>query len=73
MAAVTICSDFGAQENKACHCFHCFPIYGFPGGSEGKASARKVGDLGSGLDINLGASLMAQVVKNPVAMQEIQV
>ena len=18
---------FGAQENKACHCFHCFPIY----------------------------------------------
>ena len=27
MAAVTICSDFGAQENKMCHCFHCFPIY----------------------------------------------
>ena len=27
MAAVTICSDFGAQENEACHCFHCFPIY----------------------------------------------
>ena len=26
MAAVT-CSDFGAQENKVCHCFHCFPIY----------------------------------------------
>ena len=24
MAAVTICSDFGAQENKVCHCFH-FP------------------------------------------------
>ena len=23
----TICSDFGAQENKVCHCFHCFPIY----------------------------------------------
>ena len=29
MAAVTICSDFGAQKNKVCHCFHCFPIY-FP-------------------------------------------
>ena len=29
MAAVTICSDFGAQENKVCQCFHCFPIY-FP-------------------------------------------
>ena len=27
LAAVTICSDFGAQENKVCHCFHCFPIY----------------------------------------------
>ena len=27
MAAVTICSDFGAQENKVCLCFHCFPIY----------------------------------------------
>ena len=26
MAAVTICSDFGAQENKVCHCFRCFPI-----------------------------------------------
>ena len=25
MAVVTICSDFGAQENKVCHCFHCFP------------------------------------------------
>ena len=27
MAAVTICSDFGAQENKVSHCFHGFPIY----------------------------------------------
>ena len=26
---VTICSDFGAPNNKVCHCFHCFPIY-FP-------------------------------------------
>ena len=26
MAAVTICSDFGAQEKKVCHCFHSFPI-----------------------------------------------
>ena len=25
MAVVTICSDFGAKENKVCHCFHCFP------------------------------------------------
>ena len=27
MAAVTICSDFGAKKNKVSHCFHCFPIY----------------------------------------------
>ena len=27
MAAITICSDFGAPKNKVCHCFHCFPIY----------------------------------------------
>ena len=27
MAAVTICSDFGAQNNKLCLCFHCLPIY----------------------------------------------
>ena len=24
---VTICSDFGVQENEVFHCFHCFPIY----------------------------------------------
>ena len=29
MAEVTTCSDFGAQEYKVYHCFHCFPIY-FP-------------------------------------------
>ena len=29
MAAVTICNDFGAPQNKVWHCFHCFPIY-FP-------------------------------------------
>ena len=26
MAAVTICSDFGPQENEVCHCVHYFPI-----------------------------------------------
>ena len=29
MAAITICSDFEAPQNKIWHCFHCFPIY-FP-------------------------------------------
>ena len=33
IAAVTVYSDFGAQENKLCHCFHCFPIY-LPGSDE---------------------------------------
>ena len=27
MAAITICSDFGAPQNKVSLCFHCFPIY----------------------------------------------
>ena len=27
MAAVTICSNFGAPQNKVWYCFHCFPIY----------------------------------------------
>ena len=27
MAAITTCSDFGAQKNKVSHGFHCFPIY----------------------------------------------
>ena len=26
MAAVTVHSDFGAQENKICHCLHFSPI-----------------------------------------------
>ena len=25
MGVATIYSDFGAQENKICHCFHFFP------------------------------------------------
>ena len=27
MAAITICSDFGAPQNQVCHCFHCLSIY----------------------------------------------
>ena len=27
MAAVTVFSGFGAQENKICHCFQFFPFY----------------------------------------------
>ena len=27
MAVFTIYSDFGNEENKDCHCYHCFPIH----------------------------------------------
>ena len=27
MAAVTVHSDFGAPQNKLCHCFLLFPVY----------------------------------------------
>ena len=27
VSVVIVCSDFGAQESKVCHCFHFFPIY----------------------------------------------
>ena len=27
MDEITICNDFGAQENKLCYSLHCFPIY----------------------------------------------
>ena len=27
MVTIIVCSDFGAHENKVCHCFHFFPIY----------------------------------------------
>ena len=27
MAAVVVCRDLGAKENKVCHCFHCSPVY----------------------------------------------
>ena len=27
MAALTICSDFGAPQNEVSHCCHCFPVY----------------------------------------------
>ena len=26
-STVLVCSDFGAQENKICHCFYFFPLY----------------------------------------------
>ena len=38
MAAVTICSDFGALKNEVCHCFHylsiCHEVMGLDAMSE---------------------------------------
>ena len=33
MDAVTVCSDFGPQENKICHCFHFSPSFPWSDGS----------------------------------------
>ena len=33
MAAVTICSDFGAKEKKICHGFHFFPYMPWSNGT----------------------------------------
>ena len=46
MAAVTICSNFGTQEIKSLIISPSICHEGFPGGSEGKASACNAGDLG---------------------------
>ena len=37
MAAVTIHSDFGAQEEEICHYFHLFPLCGGGGGLVAKS------------------------------------
>ena len=59
MAAVTICSDFGAQKNKVWHCFHCFPIH-FPW-SDGTAP------LGSGKSgTRAGANLAKSNLLRPI-------
>ena len=59
MAAVTICSDFGAQKNKVWHYFHCFPIH-FPW-SDGTAP------LGSGKSgTRAGASLAKSNLLRPI-------
>ena len=42
MAAVTIHSDSGTQENKICHCFLSFPIY-LPWSEYHHFNTRKVG------------------------------
>ena len=41
MAAIAICSDFGAPQNKVLHHFHCFPIY-FPRSDVTLAAAKSL-------------------------------
>ena len=74
MAAVTICIDFGAQENKIWDCFQFSPIY-LPWSDRSRCH-----DLCFLNDIlvlihththtHIGASLVAQMVKNLPTMQE---
>ena len=54
MAAVTICSDFGAHKNEVSVsivlpsiCHEVMGLEDFPGGSDGKASAYNAGDPSS--------------------------
>ena len=42
IAAVTVCSDFGAQENKICHCLHFFSFY-FPWSDWTRCQSRRTG------------------------------
>jgi len=67
MAAVTICGDSGAQENKVCHCFHCFPIYlprEMPGWMNHKLESRLPGDI-SNLRYADDTTLMAESKEEP--------
>ena len=67
MAAVTICSDSGAQENKVCHCLHCFPIYlpcETPGWMNHKLESRLPGDI-SNLRYADDTTLMAEGKEEP--------
>ena len=87
MAAVTICSDSGAPQNKVSHCFHCFPIYlPWSDGTRGHDLRflnvvlsqlfhfpLSLPSRGSLVHLCfLPVSLIAQWVKNPSAMQELQ-
>ena len=47
MAAITICSDFGAPQNKVCQCLHCFPITSWQRDGETMKTVRDFIFLGS--------------------------
>ena len=64
MAAVTICSDLGAQENKVCHCFHCVPIY--LSLSDGTRCLRNISNLRYVDDI----TLMAEKIRGTKVLLE---
>ena len=58
MAAVTICSDFGAQKNKVWHCFHCFPIPSNKNQVTGKTPLTKVPLASNGTFFHFSAWLL---------------
>ena len=64
MAAVTICSDFGAPQNKVSHCFHCIPIY-LPWSDGTKTAGRNINNLRYAEDTTLMAE-SEEEVKSPL-------
>ena len=61
MAAVTICSDSGAPQNKVWHCFHCFPIYSHEVlGPEAQAGIKIAGRNINNLRYAIDTTLMAE-------------
>ena len=72
MAVVTICSDFGAQGNKVCHCFHSSQEHNF--GERLGPVTYSVGKVLKTHSPNIiKASLVVQMVKNLPIMRETSV
>ena len=69
MAAVTIYSDFGAQENKICCCFHCFFI-SMPESKEGlKSLLMKVKEESEKAGLKLNIQKTKIVASGPITSQ----
>ena len=62
MAAVTICSDFGAPKNTVWQCFHCFPIY-FPWKIQIKAKMKPLHFMVGWLNLKMNFTRMIKIKK----------
>ena len=68
-AAIIICSDFGAQENKICHCFHFCPFY-LPITADGDCSheVKRCSLLGRNVMTNLDSMLKSRDITLPTTV-----